>query len=71
MKLDKGISALESTKRKVRDAGTSGYYSCHHDIMEACNSVYSACAHLSELKMIEASIKEIIRKDAKKDSPLK
>jgi len=71
MKLDKGIAALESTKKKVRDVGASGYYSCHHDVMEACNSVYSASAHLSELKMIEVSIKEIIRKDAKKDSPLK
>jgi len=71
LKLERGILALELTKKKVKERGTAGYYSCHHDIMEVITSVYSTCAHLSELKIIEDSIREILRKNAKKDSSSK
>jgi len=68
LKLEKSISCLELTQKKVDELGVAGYYSRHHDVMSTISSVYSTCAHLSELKSIEDKIKEIIRKNAKKDS---
>ena len=64
-KVQQGIKVLELAHKKIKEKGCSGYYSSHHDIMEVTKSIYCQSMRLSELKLLEHSIKEIIRKNAK------